>query len=181
MLRDYAPGERSLHSEIYQAGDDMSPGGTRYIPLDQPDRKGSSPPYIASSCRNVCRTLFIGDQKVVSLILARSPRRLQSTHPYTMRSGRLLRLHEALSPMTPLGEHLAVSYMSVIRLQNGHARYITFPNENFSHLLSYMKYTLDTQFGRMSMTPIAINSPSSLYIWWYDPYSRGRWSGRAAG
>ena len=39
----------------------------------------------------------------------------------------------------------------------------TFPSENFSHFFSYMKYTLDTQLGKMSMTPMAMSSPSSRY------------------
>ena len=42
---------------------------------------------------------------------------------------------------------------------------LTFPKENFSHSLSYMKYTLETQFGRISMTPIAMSCPSNRYSW----------------
>lgn len=39
----------------------------------------------------------------------------------------------------------------------------TLPSENRSHCLSYMKYTLETQCGRTSMTPTATSSPSMRY------------------
>ena len=53
--------------------------------------------------------------------------------------------------------------------EEAQAMLFTFPKENFSHFFSYMKYTLDTQFGRMSITPMATSTPSSRYSWWYEP------------
>jgi hypothetical protein len=43
-------------------------------------------------------------------------------------------------------------------------RALNFPSENFSQAVSYMKYTLDTQAGRMSTTPMAMSLPSTRYI-----------------
>lgn len=59
--------------------------------------------------------------------------------------------------------------------------WLTFPREYLSCFGSYMKYTLETHAGRISMTPRAINSPSSRYIWWKEPYCDGRWSGGLVG
>ena len=156
-LRGCVPDVRSSHIYMCLREACTFPEDARCSPQGRPGRTVRTLLCSASSGRSGCRTLRTEVYRLVQDA-----------------SGDRLPMYRKPMPATPAScislaretSRNALSFGQVS--QEAHHRggiSFTFPRECFSHSFSYMKYTLDTHLGRMSMMPIAMSFPSTLYSW----------------
>ena len=126
---------------------------------DRRDKTGSILPCIASSDTIECRNLII--------FVVRKSFYLNSKHSPMYREDNPTMPASYISLAKDASRNaLSFNVQKWIRSSSESREIHTLPSENFSNRFSHMKYTLETQLGRISITPIATNSPSSRYSWW---------------